>query len=77
LINPDLTICLAFLKGKTHTSYSSLQSLVAEVLEYSVDHGEIINTLKKVSAALKTLYEEVVDILLEQPLLNSRFLNSF
>lgn len=53
-----------------HTSYSSLKHFIAEVLGHPVIRREIADTLKKIFTALKAPYEEALDILPEQPLLN-------
>ncbi|KXS56433.1 MAG: hypothetical protein AMR96_02765 [Candidatus Adiutrix intracellularis] len=47
-----------------------MKPFIAEVLGYPVSRGEIANTLKKISTTLKAPYEEALDTLPEQPLLN-------
>lgn len=64
-IDPNLVDYLAFLRGKTPTSYSSLQSFIVKVLGSSINHIKKANPLKKFSATLKAPYEETLDILPE------------
>ena len=70
LIGGNLASCLAFLKAKSHSSYSSLRAFMDEVLGCPVSRGELARTMNKMSGALRASYEEVLAKAASQPILN-------
>jgi transposase len=70
LIGPNLAAALAFIKVKAHSSYTALSCFMGEVLACPVSRGELAKTFQKISAALKTPYEEALQSLPQEPVLN-------
>lgn len=62
LFGPMLTTLVAYLKGRCHMSYTTVQAFFAEVLALEVSTGHLANTVRKVSNAMAPTY----DALLEQ-----------
>ena len=60
LVGPRLTAYIAFLKGACHMSYTSIQTLLADVFGVQLSTGQLAKiTTRKVSAALAEPYDEL------------------
>ena len=67
LVGPRLSAYIAFLKGACHMSYTTIQTLLADVFEVHLSTGQLAKiTTDKVSAALAAPYEELRAALPEQ-----------
>jgi len=69
-VGPNLASVLAYLKIKSHASYTALSCFTDEVLGHRVSRGELAKTFQKISGALKEPYEEALAALPEEQLLN-------
>ena len=68
LIGPRLSAYIAFLKGACHMSYTTIQTLLADVFGIHLSTGLLSKiTTRKVSGALAAPYEEVLEALPEEP----------
>lgn len=68
LVGPRLSAYIAFCKGACHMSYTTIQTLLAEVFGVELSTGQLAKiTTKKVSAALAAPYQELRDLLPQQP----------
>ena len=67
LVGPRLSAYIAFLKGACHMSYTTIQTLLADVFDVHLSTGQLAKiTTGKVSAALAAPYEELRTALPEQ-----------
>lgn len=61
LVGPRLSAYVAFLKGACHMSYTTIQTLLADVFGVTLSTGQLAKiTTGKVSAALAAAYEELL-----------------
>jgi transposase len=68
LVGPRLSAYIAFLKGACHMSYTTIQTLLADVFGVQLSTGQLTKiTTRKVSAALAEPYEQLRRALAEQP----------
>ena len=70
LAGPRLTALVAWLKGSAHASYTTIQTLLADVLGVGFSRGQLARLVKKVSRALGPVYDELEDALPSQKRLN-------
>lgn len=70
LCGPRLTSLVCYLKGKLHGSYSGIRDFLADVVGLKVSRGYIAKLLGKASAAFGPPWEQLVDLLPQQPLNN-------
>jgi len=70
LTGPRLTALIAYLKGYCHTSYTTSQAFLRDVLGAELSTGELVRRTEKVSAALDEPYQELLAALPEQAHLN-------
>ena len=70
LVGPRLSATIAHLKGGCHTSYSTIQSFVGDVLGAKLSTGMIAKVVKKATRALDEAYAELRDRLPDEPRLN-------
>jgi transposase len=62
LFAPDMTALVGYLKGRCHASYSTLRAIFADVFGLNIGCGVLSKLCtKKVSAALKPMYGEVLE----------------
>ena len=70
LFGPRMRAFVAYLKGACHMSYTTIQSLLADVLGVPVSTGYLVKVVDKASAALEGPYAELRDALAGEPWLN-------
>jgi len=68
LVGPRLSAYVAFLKGACHMSYTTIQTLLADVFGVQLSTGQLTKiTTRRVSAALAEPYEQLRRALPEEP----------
>jgi transposase len=70
LLGPRLTALVAYLKGVCHASYSTVRKFLRDVVGLTISRGQLAKVLAKVSAALDGPYQELLDVLPIQDVLN-------
>ena len=70
LVGVELTALIAFMKGVCHASYSTTRTFLRDVVGVTISRGELSKIIGKVSAALETPYEELLQLLPNEPALN-------
>jgi transposase len=61
LLGADMTAAIAFLKGGCHMSYTTIQQMFNEVFELDLSRGMLCKATQKVSQALQTPYQQIVE----------------
>jgi transposase len=61
LVGPRLTALIAYLKGACHASFSTTRKFVRDVLGLTICRGQLAKIIAKVSQALDTPYQELLD----------------
>jgi transposase len=61
LLGGDITAMTAFMKGGCHMSFSTIQQFFKEVVHLDVSRGMLNKATQKVSASLKTAYQQIVE----------------
>lgn len=61
LLGADMTAAIAFLKGGCHMSYTTIQQMFKEVFELDLSRGMLCKATQKVSQALHTPYQQLVE----------------
>jgi len=70
LVGPNLTALIAFLKGSCHASYSTIRTFLRDVAGVTIARGTLAKTIDKVTAALDGPYEELLNMLPGEAVLN-------
>lgn len=70
LLGPQLTALVAYLKGVCHASFSTIRKFFRDVLQVPISRGHLANGIQKGSAALEASYDERLDKLPDQAMLN-------
>ena len=70
LVGPRLTAHIGYLKGVCHTSYTTIQKYVQQVLGVPLSTGQLAKLMGKVTAALEAPYEELLEALPSEASLN-------
>jgi len=70
LAGPRLTTLIAFLKGGCHASFSTIRTFLRDVVQVSISRGQLAKIIDRVSQALEQPYEQLLQALPDQPLLN-------
>ena len=70
LVDARLTAMIGCLKGGCHTSYTTLQSFLDDVMGVSLSTGMLAKVVQKVSDALSVPYRELLEALPDQARLN-------
>ena len=71
LVGPHLTALVAYLKGVCHASFSTIHTFLRDVLDVPISRGQLSKLVtRKVSAALREPYEELLRRLPTQGRLN-------
>lgn len=70
LVGPRLTALVGWLKGVCHMSFSSIRKYFRDVIRIPVSRGLLTKLVTKVSQSLKDPYEELLDQLAHEGLLN-------
>jgi transposase len=71
LFGPQLTALVAYLKGVCHASFSTIRKFFRDVLRLSISRGYLAKVIGKVSAALDQPYEELLELLPEEKIINA------
>jgi transposase len=70
LVGPRLTTLIAYLKGACHASYSTIRKFLRDVAGVTISRGQLAKVIDKVSQALDTPYEDLLENLPAQARLN-------
>ena len=70
LVGPRLTATIAYLKGGCHSSYSTTQSFLGEILGVPLSTGMIAKVIEKTSRALDAPYAELLGRLPDEETIN-------
>jgi transposase len=70
LAGPRLTAVIAYLKGACHASFSTIRKFLRDVVQLTISRGQLAKIINKVSQALDTPYQELLDNLSAQDVLN-------
>lgn len=60
LVGPGLTTWVAYLKGVCHASFSTIRKFFRDVLKVTISRGQLAKVIKKVTAALGDMYEDLL-----------------
>jgi transposase len=70
LVGPRLTTLIAYLKGFCHASFSTTRKFLRDVVGVTVSRGQLSKIITKVSTALDGPYQELLDALPAEAILN-------
>lgn len=70
LVGPRLTTLIAYLKGFCHASFSTIRKFLRDVVKVSISRGQLAKIVAKVSSALDGPYQELLDALAAEAILN-------
>jgi transposase len=70
LVGPRLTTLIAYLKGFCHASFSTVRLFLRDVAGVSISRGQLSKIVAKVSTALDGPYQELLEALPAEPVLN-------
>jgi transposase len=70
LFGKNMTALTGYLKGRCHISYRTLKDYFHDVLNVDISTGFLAKQIQKVSAALKSPYDELAELLKTQSHLN-------
>ena len=70
LVGPRLTALIAYLKGVCHASFSTVRTFLRDVVQVTISRGQLAKVIAKVSTALDEPYQELLDRLPAEALLN-------
>jgi transposase len=70
LFGPRLTALVAYMKGACHASFSTIRKFLRDVIKMPVSRGYLRKLIAKVSDALEPAFEELLQALPEQDVLN-------
>jgi transposase len=70
LLGPRLTTLIAYLKGFCHASFSTVRLFLRDVVGVTISRGQLRKIIAKVSTALDGPYQELLEALPAEPLLN-------
>jgi transposase len=70
LVGPRLTTLIAYLKGFCHASFSTIRKFLRDVVGVTISRGQLSKIIAKVSDALDTPYQELLDALPAETVLN-------
>jgi len=60
-IAADVTASIAFMKGRCHMSYTTIQQFFKEVMKLDISRGMLNKATQKVSASLEGAYQQIVE----------------
>ena len=61
LLGEDITAMTAFMKGGCHMSFTTIQQFFKEVMHLDISRGMLNKATQKVSASLKSAYQQIAD----------------
>jgi transposase len=71
LAGPELTALIAFMKGACHASFSTIRTFLRDVVGVTISRGELSKIIGKVTEALAKPYEELLQLLPSEPVVNA------
>ncbi len=71
LVGPRLTTLIAYLKGACHASYATIRKFLRDVARITISRSQLAKVIGKVSDALETPYEELLEALPDQARVNT------
>ena len=71
LVGPRLSTLIAFLKGFCHASYSTIRKFLRDVVQVTLSRSLLNKVIFKVSEALEGPYQELLDCLAKEPIVNA------
>jgi transposase len=60
LAGPNLTALVAYLKGVCHASYSTIRKFFRDVLKLKISRGQLVKLIRKATASLAAMHEELL-----------------
>jgi len=60
LVGPSLTALVAYLKCACHASFSTIRKFLRDVVKITISRGQLAKLIRKVSEALKSVYDELL-----------------
>ena len=70
LVGPRLTALVAYLKCGCHASFSTIRKFLRDVMKITLSRGHLAKVIRKVSQALQGVYDELLDRLPSEAVLN-------
>jgi transposase len=70
LIGPNLLALIAYLKGGCHASFSTIRKYLRDVMKVTIARSTLVKAIQKVSKALDGPYEELLELLPGEDILN-------
>lgn len=70
LAGPRLTALVAYMKGRCHASYATIQSFLRDMAGIDLSTGYLVKLVAKAGAALETPYNELLDLLPHEFIVN-------
>jgi hypothetical protein len=70
LVGPRLTAFIGFMKGACHMSFSTMRKFLRNVVGVTLSRGQLRKLVGKVSDSLGNIYDELLRLLPEEPVLN-------
>ncbi len=70
LVGPRLTALVAYMKCGCHASFSTIRKFLRDVMKITISRGQLAKVIRKVSRALQGVYEELLDRLPTEAVLN-------
>jgi transposase len=70
LVGPRLTVLIAYLKGVCHASFSTIRKFLRDIVGVTISRGQLAKVVAKVSEALQWPYQELLDCLPAEAILN-------
>ena len=70
LAGPNLTALVAYLKGVCHASFSTIRRFFHDVMKLKISRGQLVKLIRKATASLATMYDELLAYLPGESRLN-------
>jgi transposase len=70
LVGPNLMALIAFMKGFCHASFSTIRKYLRDVMGVTIARSTLVKAVNKVSEALEGSYEELLELLPKESVLN-------
>src|SRR4051794_5759351 len=70
LLGANLTALIAYLKGVCHASFATIRKFVRDVVGLKVARSQLLKVINKVSDALEDTYQQFLEDLPNQDILN-------
>jgi len=70
LVGPRLTALVAYMKCGCHASFSTIRKFLRDVMKITISRAQLVKVIRKVSRALQGVYDELLDCLPTEAVLN-------